>query len=459
MAVIAGDAHTPIYGYQWRAYFTTYKTGVPTAPTSPDSEYSLDGATLANCANETVAIKEDGGATDSPNCYLDLTAGEMTAGNTTIQVKSAAIDTKTFTIYPRVLPVWLTGTSQAGGSTTTIKLAAGAPAYDLSGCWVGVDSGACAGQVRKISSYNTTDKIATVKRAFSAAPDAMTYSVLVPEAMQGALATRAMLALPANAPAGAGGLPTVDANNHVNGVVDTVSANLVSILGEAITGTAAQIVAAFTKWFDVATPTGTVNSLPDVAPLTDGGLAGHQDLMATRGMAEYIYDAAAKFLTMIEETVLGSGIYRYLITALSQSPGVDPAAVADAVRLKLVDDFAVLPTDADVQEASDAALVAYTAPKVADLPDAEDMQAAVEDALAAYPVPKVADLVDAIKASDWGVALHILTRLNVTGHVKLNATDGTMKVYDGEDDTDPLLVTITGLKTGSTLMDWTPHVE
>ena len=51
-----------------------------------------------------------------------------------------------------------------------------------------------------------------------------------------------------------------------------VKANLVQILAAAITGTAAQIVAAFTKFFDKASPTGTINSLPDAVPGASGGL-------------------------------------------------------------------------------------------------------------------------------------------------------------------------------------------
>lgn len=51
-----------------------------------------------------------------------------------------------------------------------------------------------------------------------------------------------------------------------------VKANLAQILGTAITGTAAQLAAAFTKFFDKASPTGTINSLPDAVPDTSGGL-------------------------------------------------------------------------------------------------------------------------------------------------------------------------------------------
>lgn len=60
----------------------------------------------------------------------------------------------------------------------------------------------------------------------------------------------------------------------VGSVTATVAANLTQILGSAITGTAAQLAAAFTKFFNVATPTGTVNSLPDASPdnIADGGL-------------------------------------------------------------------------------------------------------------------------------------------------------------------------------------------
>ena len=51
-----------------------------------------------------------------------------------------------------------------------------------------------------------------------------------------------------------------------------VKSNLVQILGSAISGTAAQISAAFTKFFDKASPTGTINSLPDAVAGANGGL-------------------------------------------------------------------------------------------------------------------------------------------------------------------------------------------
>lgn len=52
-----------------------------------------------------------------------------------------------------------------------------------------------------------------------------------------------------------------------------VKANLVQILGTALTETAGLIAAAFKKFFNVATPTGTVNSIPDAVAGASGGLA------------------------------------------------------------------------------------------------------------------------------------------------------------------------------------------
>ena len=51
-----------------------------------------------------------------------------------------------------------------------------------------------------------------------------------------------------------------------------VKANLAQILGTALTETAGYLAAGFKKFFNVATPTGTVNSLPDAAPDAAGGL-------------------------------------------------------------------------------------------------------------------------------------------------------------------------------------------
>ncbi len=89
-------------------------------------------------------------------------------------------------------------------------------------------------------------------------------------------AARVMDAIP-NAAAGAnGGLPTTN-GTKLNQTADltagqTIAANLTQILGTALTETAGLIAAGFKKFFNIATPTGTLNSLPDAVPGAAGGL-------------------------------------------------------------------------------------------------------------------------------------------------------------------------------------------
>jgi hypothetical protein len=63
-----------------------------------------------------------------------------------------------------------------------------------------------------------------------------------------------------------------------------VKANLVSILASALSGTAAQIAAAFVKFFDIATPTGTINVIPTVTTVTTA-------TNLTNNLAKYMHGA------------------------------------------------------------------------------------------------------------------------------------------------------------------------
>jgi hypothetical protein len=67
-------------------------------------------------------------------------------------------------------------------------------------------------------------------------------------------------------------LSTGTGTGQLDFTAGVVKASLVQILGTAIAGTAAQIAAAFTKFFDKATPTGTINSLPDAVAGATGGV-------------------------------------------------------------------------------------------------------------------------------------------------------------------------------------------
>lgn len=59
----------------------------------------------------------------------------------------------------------------------------------------------------------------------------------------------------------------------VGSVTAVVNANMVQILGTALTETAGLIAAGVKKFFDVATPTGTVNSIPNAVAGAAGGIS------------------------------------------------------------------------------------------------------------------------------------------------------------------------------------------
>lgn len=67
-------------------------------------------------------------------------------------------------------------------------------------------------------------------------------------------------------------LSTGTGTGQLDFTAGVVKANLAQILGTALTETAGQIAAAFKKWFDVASPTGTVNSIPGAVAGASGGL-------------------------------------------------------------------------------------------------------------------------------------------------------------------------------------------
>jgi hypothetical protein len=75
-----------------------------------------------------------------------------------------------------------------------------------------------------------------------------------------------LTALPNAAVSGVGGLLTAPTTANVG------LADLSRILGTALTETAGQIAGAFKKFFDKATPTGTINSIPDAVAGAAGGL-------------------------------------------------------------------------------------------------------------------------------------------------------------------------------------------
>jgi len=161
---------------------------VPTDPTTPDTERSIDGAAYADCTEEETTIS--GTATGSG--YITFTGDEMNASLVMVAAKAASGPNTTLaTLYPRVLAVLFSGTASAGAAGS-ITLVSPAPAITdlLIGCIVrttggtggGGGSGSLNNQARVITAY-TSGRVATVVPNWETTPDGTTtYQVLLTEA-------------------------------------------------------------------------------------------------------------------------------------------------------------------------------------------------------------------------------------------------------------------------------------
>lgn len=161
-------------------------TGVPTDPTTPDTEISLDNGAFADCAEEVAVATGSNGMG-----YITLSGAETSAYLVALAAKAASGPVATLaTLYPRNLPVVESGTAQAGAAGS-ITLAAGAAAFNLTGCFVrttggtgGGGAGGANNQARRIMAYNRTSKVATIAPNWETNPSSdTTYEILLPEGM------------------------------------------------------------------------------------------------------------------------------------------------------------------------------------------------------------------------------------------------------------------------------------
>lgn len=278
--------------------------GDPTDPTTPDTETSGDNATFADCAEEVTTTAGANGMG-----FITLTGAETNFSMVLLAAKVASGPKNTLaTVYPRVLAIVGSGTlsaGSAGGGTLGTLLS-----YDVTGCFIrttggtgGGGTGGASNQARKIITYNTGTGALTVAPNWETTPDnTTTYDVLLPEGVTlGMLKTLN--------PATAGNKLVVDANglgdaNMVkagptgSGTAQTagdiigdtndlqarlpaaltgngnLKVSLQEILTTALTeASGGQLAAAFKKWFDVTSPTGSVNSLPNAVAGASGGVA------------------------------------------------------------------------------------------------------------------------------------------------------------------------------------------
>ena len=160
-------------------YVTAF--GIPTDPTTPDTEYSSDGGqTFAELTEEVTT----GGAAGVG--FVTLTGAETNNSAIAVQAKSANCVTSRAFVIPRALPILESGTATAG-ATGSITLAVGASARDLSGCIIRTTGGTGGGggggannQARVITAYNTSTRVATVVPNWETTPDSTTtYDVLL----------------------------------------------------------------------------------------------------------------------------------------------------------------------------------------------------------------------------------------------------------------------------------------
>lgn len=174
----------PIYGQPFTIVFPLLDAdGDPIAPSSADSEISLNGDTAGDCTNEATEISGLTGV-----CYLDLLAAELTANVVAIETSSTGAKTTINVLYPRKLVTIRTGTANDDGSgTSTIVLDANASAVDdfYNGMAISVVIDAGAPQVRLITDYAGSTKTATVHADFLTAVDNTdTFTIFLPEGHQ-----------------------------------------------------------------------------------------------------------------------------------------------------------------------------------------------------------------------------------------------------------------------------------
>jgi hypothetical protein len=158
-------------------------TGVPTDPTTPDTEFSLDAAAFADCAEEVATITGSNGLG-----HITLTGAETNGSALGLAFKVASGPKPTLmTLYPRNLPILSTGTlaaGSAGGGTLQTPLA-----YDVTGCFLRTTGGTGGGgtggmnnQARRIATYTPSTGAFTVTPNWEVTPSTdTTYDLLCPE--------------------------------------------------------------------------------------------------------------------------------------------------------------------------------------------------------------------------------------------------------------------------------------
>lgn len=182
MAVIAAFQNNvlgyPVYGVPYTFVFPILDadgdlvTGVAAA--TPDTELSKDGDTFGD-RTELVELGSSG------MYYVTLTAAEMQCSIGALLFKEATAGTKTTPIvfYPRVLPV-VADAEATAGAAGTITLAVGSSGTDdyYNGCIIHLNADTGSGQVRTITDYVGSTRVASVTPNWGTNPDNTTDYII-----------------------------------------------------------------------------------------------------------------------------------------------------------------------------------------------------------------------------------------------------------------------------------------
>ena len=166
-----------------------------------------------------------------------------------------------------------------------------------------------------------------------------------------------------------------------------VKSNLVQILATALTETAGQIAAAFKKWFNVATPTGTVNSIPDAVAGATSGLAIVGSIMGKSAVTLASTDVTGNLPVVVNDYATGkvplqpTVALRTLDVSVTGEAGVDWANVGSpattvglsGTTVKAVTDAVSVPavTLANGAHGGASATITLQVPIAATVPDTQ----------------------------------------------------------------------------------------
>jgi hypothetical protein len=138
--------------------------GDPTDPGTPDTEFSLDGAAMGDCAEEATTVSTGFG-------YITLTGAETDGSLLLVAAKVGSGPKNTLaTLYPKNLAILTAGTASAGAAgTITLAVDAFTP-MNLTGCFVRTTAGTGGGgtggannQARRIISYVPATRVASYR--------------------------------------------------------------------------------------------------------------------------------------------------------------------------------------------------------------------------------------------------------------------------------------------------------